>query len=155
MAKIALSSGYSLVPEGTHVFKITDVKYKEAFGKMEIYMETANGTKHIERFSLLNKDGTTNDGAMSAFSYLAKTALGDFDLTEIDHKDLIGHYFECEVTHDEIESNKTPGKMLKFVRLGDKTPSDGFKDAPAAEHKEAPKTSATPKKKVDLSALLG
>ena len=92
---------------------------------------------------------------MSAFSYLAKTALVDFGLTEIDHKDLIGHYFECEVTHDEIESNKTPGKMLKFVRLGDKNPADGFKDAPAAEHKEAPKTAAAPNKKVDLSALLG
>lgn len=154
MAKIALSSGFTLIPEGTHVFKITDVKYKEAFGKMEIFMETVDGTKHTERFSFLNKDGSTNDGAMAAFSFLAKAAMDDFDLTEIDHKDIIGCYFEAVVEHEKVESNKTPGKMVTFVRLGDKSPATGFKEAPAK--KEAPATSASKTgKKLDLGALLG
>ena len=34
MAKIGLSDGFSLVPEGTHVFKIITVNYNEDFGKM-------------------------------------------------------------------------------------------------------------------------
>ena len=34
MAKIGLTEGFTLIPEGTHVFKITEVKYKEVFGKM-------------------------------------------------------------------------------------------------------------------------
>ena len=38
MAKIGLTEGFTLIPEGTHVFQITDVKYKEDFGKLEIYM---------------------------------------------------------------------------------------------------------------------
>ena len=154
MAKIALSSGFSLIPEGTTIFKITDVTYKEQFGKMEISLETADGTKHTEKFALLNANGSSNEGAMGAFSMLAKAAMNDYDLTEIDHKDLVGHYFEANVTHDELESNKTPGKMLKFVRLNDKSPADGFKDAPAK--KAAPAASSAPQKgKVDLSKLLG
>ena len=92
MAKIGLTEGFTLIPEGTHVFQITDVKYKEDFGKLEIYMQTQNGSKHIERFSLLKSDGSPNEGAYNAFSYFAKTALGNFDLTEIDHTDLIGHF---------------------------------------------------------------
>ena len=30
MAKIGLTEGFTLIPKGTHVFQITDVKYKEA-----------------------------------------------------------------------------------------------------------------------------
>ena len=40
MAKIGLTEGFTLIPEGTHVFQITDVKYKEDFGKLEVYMQT-------------------------------------------------------------------------------------------------------------------
>lgn len=31
MAKIGLTEGFTLIPEGTHVFKITEVNYKEDF----------------------------------------------------------------------------------------------------------------------------
>ena len=46
MAKIGLSEGFTLIPKGTHVFKIVEVKYKEDFGKMEIVMQLASGQKH-------------------------------------------------------------------------------------------------------------
>ena len=57
MAKIGLSEGFTLIPKGTHVFKIVEVKYKEDFGMMEIVMQLASGQNHSERFSLLNADG--------------------------------------------------------------------------------------------------
>lgn len=165
MAKIGLSEGFSLIPEGTHVFKITAVNYKEDFGKMEVTMQLASGQKHVERFSLLNKDGEVNQGGMNAFSYFAKVALNDFTLTEIDHEDLIGCYIRCEVEHEEVESNRTPGKMLKFARLGDKSPADGFDEvpAPAAKKPTPAKTTAAPaqekpaagKKPFDLNSILG
>ena len=44
MAKIGLTEGFTLIPEGTHVFQITDVKYKEDFGKLEVYMQTQTGS---------------------------------------------------------------------------------------------------------------
>lgn len=159
MAKIGLTDGFTLIPKGVHVFQITAVNYKEDFGKMEVTMQLASGQKHTERFSLLNKEGEPNQGGLNAFSYFAKTALNDYTLSEIDHEDLVGHFIRCEVDHEEVESNRTPGKMLNFVRLGDKEPADGF-DTPVVEKKPAPAAkTATPaqtgKKSFDLNSILG
>ena len=167
MAKIGLTEGFVLIPKGTHVFQITKVNYKEDFGKMEVTMQIATGATHVERFSLLNKDGEPNQGGLNAFSYFAKTALNDFSLQEIDEQDLVGCFIRCEVDHEEVESNKTPGKYLKFVRLGDKEPADGF-DTPVAAPKPAkveepapaqktPQASAQKPtaKKFDLNSILG
>lgn len=160
MAKIGLTEGFTLIPEGTHVFQITDVKYKEDFGKLEVYMQTQTGSKYIERFSLLKSDGSPNEGAYNAFSYFAKTALGDYDLTEIDHTDLIGHFMECDVTHDILPNKNKPGQTVTFARLGDKRPSDGWESAGSTVTTPAPKTApaasqAAPKTPMDLAALLG
>lgn len=164
MAKIGLSEGFSLIPKGTHVFQIVKVNYKEDFGKMEVTMQLATGQKHIERFSLLNKDGEPNEGGLNAFSYFAKTALNDFTLSEIDHEDLVGCFIRCEVDHEEVESNRTPGKMLKFVRLGDKEPADGYDEVPAkpqvskstpAAEKPAEKPTGGKKAPFDLNSILG
>jgi len=164
MAKIGLSEGFSLIPKGTHVFKIIEVKYKEDFGKMEVVMQTASGQKHTERFSLLGSDGEPNQGGLNAFSYFAKAAMNDFAMTEIeDEQDLVGHYIRCEVDHEEVESNKNPGKMLKFVRLGNKEPADGFDEVPTAPKQQskpaATQTAEEPAKqsakKFDLGSILG
>lgn len=156
MAKIALSEGFSLIPKGTHVFKIVKVDYKEDFGKMEVTLQLANGQKHIERFSLLNKNGEPNEGGLNAFSYFAKTALNDFSISVIDHEDLIGHFIRCKVDHEEVESNRTPGKMLTFVRLGDKEAADGYDEAPVAKQQQASaKPSEKGKTPFDLNDILG
>lgn len=161
MAKIGLSAGFTPIPKGTHVFKIVEVNYKEDFGKMEIIMQIASGQKHIERFSLLNANGEPNQGGLNAFSYFAKTALNDYTLTEIDHEELVGHFIRCDVDYEDVESNKTPGKMLKFVRLGDKEPADGFDEAEAPAPKKESKPMATAPteqasgKKFDLNSILG
>ena len=165
MAKIGLTEGFTLIPEGTHVFKITEVNYKEDFGKMEVVMQTAKGQKHTERFSLLDKNGEPNQGGLNAFSYFAKTALNDFSLSEIDEQDLVGHFIRCEVEHEKVESNRTPGKMLTFARLGDKEAADGFDEeesAPAAPKQQSKPAKTEPAKQegkkpaaFDLNSLLG
>lgn len=127
MAKIKLSEGgFSLIPEGTTIFKIVDVEYKEDFGKMKVEMQTKTGGKHTEQFTLLTKSGEVNEGALKAFSYFAKTALNNFQLDEIDETDLIGCYIQATVKHEEFESNKEPGKMLKNARLNDYAVAVGF-----------------------------
>lgn len=127
MAKIKLSEGgFSLIPEGVHTFKITEVEYKEDFGKMKVTMQTKDGKKHTEQFSLLTQKGEVNEGAVKAFSYFAKTALNNFSLDEIDDQDLVGCYISAMVKHEEFESNKNPGRMLKSARLSDWTPAAGF-----------------------------
>lgn len=147
MAKIGLTGGISLIPEGTHVFKITKVTYKEEFGKMEVTMKLANGQTHIERFSLLNAKGEANQGALNAFSYFAKAVLNDFSLTEIDHEDLIGHFVRCTVAHEEVESNSTHGKRVTFARLTNKEPADGYD--------ESPRVAESTKGGFDLNTILG
>ncbi len=137
MAKIKLSEGgFSLIPEGTTTFKIVGVEYKEDFGKMTVDMQTKTGAKHTERFSLLDKKGEVNEGALKAFSYFAKTALNNFSLDEIDETDLIGCYITATVKHEEFESNKEPGKMLKSARLSDYAVAVGFGSDKATEASE-------------------
>lgn len=160
MAKIGLTEGFSLIPEGTHVFQITAVNYKEAFGKMEITMQTQGGSKHIERFSLLKANGEPNEGALNAFSYFAKTALQDFSLTEIDHEDLLGCFIECDIEHDVQPNKNKPDQTITFARLADKRPSDGFEvtegkvTTPAKKAAPAPSQGAK-KPPMDLKSLLG
>jgi len=166
MAKIGLTEGFTVIPEGTYVFKITAVNYKEDFGKMEVTMQTQSGTKHIERFSMLKTDGSPNESALNAFSYFAKTALNDFSLTEIDHEDLIGCFIECDVEHDTRPNKNKPDKTVTFARLADKRPSDGWDSGEAPTTAPAPKAAPAPsqaankaisgkKPTMDLAALLG
>lgn len=128
MAKIKLSElgGFTLIPEGTTIFKIVEVTYKEDFGKMEVVLQTKSGTKHTEKFAFTKNNGEVNDGAIKAFSYLAKTALNNFSLDEIDDQDIVGCYIVATVKHEEFESNKEPGKMLKSVRLSDYAHATSF-----------------------------
>lgn len=131
MARISLSknTGFTLIPEGFHVFKVVDVdmsKY-DGFGKIEVKLETENGQKHSERFSLLNAKGEVNEGALNAFSYFARTVLNDYKAEDIDPTELIGHFIRAEVKHvisDRI--NEKTGKPYVNANLGDKEPALGF-----------------------------
>ena len=163
MAKITLTeTTYSLVPEGTHIFQITKVVYKEEYGKMEVTMKTKEGYTHTERYNLLKENGETNEAALNGFSFLAKTALQNFDLTEIDHEDIVGAFIKAEVTHEKVQSKTDPSKELTFCRLGSKSPADGFEEnAPAsvtipkpAAKPAAPTTKPTGKS-IDIAAILG
>lgn len=127
MAKVKLSENtFKLIPEGKYIFKIVEVNYDEDFGKMKVVLQTKDGQKHTEQYMLLTKKGETNEGALKAFSYLARIALNNPSLDEIDHEDLVGCYISAEVTHDEFESNKEEGKMLKTARIGNYESASGF-----------------------------
>lgn len=140
MAKIKLSEGgFTLIPEGVTTFKITEVEYKEDFGKMTVKMQTKSGQKHEERFSLLTKDGETNEGALKAFSYFAKTALNNFSLDEIDHEDIVGCYITATVKHEEYDYTNKDGerKTGKSVRLNDYTVAVDFGSSSKVEESES------------------
>ena len=141
------NGGFKIIPEGTHIFKITDYTWDADFGKLSFTLETANGYKHTERFGLLNMDGEVNEKANNAYSYFARTVLNNPSLDEIEHSDLVGHYIEAEVEHDKQPNRNDPTKTVTFVRLGSKKAASGF-----ATGSSAP---ATEKKSVNLDALLG
>lgn len=127
MAKIKLSEGgFKPISEGEHIFKIVKVDYDEDFGKVEIEMVIASGQKHIERFHLVKEDGEINEGALNAFSYFAKTALNNYNLDEIDHKDLEGCYIKAVVEHTKLKSKKDPSKDVTFVNIKEYSAASGF-----------------------------
>lgn len=127
MAKIKLAKGgFTLIPEGVTTFKVVEVEYDEDFGKMRVHLQTKSGQKHTEQFMLLKNDGEVNEGALKAFSYFAKTCLNNYELDEIDEQDIVGCYITAIVKHEEFESNKEPGKMLKTMRLNDYSVAVGF-----------------------------
>ncbi|RDY21410.1 hypothetical protein [Criibacterium bergeronii] len=168
MARIPMTSGFTLIPEGEYVFRIYDATYDEDFGKIEIKLVNAQGATHTERFSIKDKNDEYNEKALNAFSYFAKTAMNDFGLDDIEPTDLIDHYIWAEVVHTKLPSNKDPNKTVTFANLGDKAPADGFDTEPVGraltltggEAKPSPATSpkkeAPPQSKgLNLDELLG
>lgn len=143
MARIRMTGGFQVIPEGVHVLKITDAQYDEDFGKAIFTLANERGASCTERFSLLNADGSPNEKALGAFSYFAKTALNDYDIEDVDPVELVGHYIRAEVIHNKVPSTKDPNKMMTFINLGDKSPADGFDGVP------------TKPAGLDLNALLG
>lgn len=144
MARITMIGGFQIMPEGEHILKITAAEYEEDFGKVTLTLANVKGQTLVERFSLLNQDGTPNERALNAFSFFAKNAMNDFDMEDIDPVELIGHYIKAEVIHRTQPNRNDPTKMTTFANLGNKSPADGFEGVPAT------KTTG-----LDLSALLG
>lgn len=157
MGRFKLSAGFQMIPEGEHVFRIDAVKYDEDFGKMEIRMSTKSGATHIERYSLLNTDGSVKEGAMRAFAFTAQTALNDFSDREIDEQELVGHFIRAEVEHQEGDRTNDRGEKMKFVRLAKKYPATGFEGEEPAPVDPAP-VAVNPAPTMnadDLMAMLG
>jgi hypothetical protein len=117
MARIQLTNGFTVLPEGEYTFTIKEVSYNEDFGKMEIKCETTDGQKHTERYNFLKKDGSQNDGAFTAFSIFARKVLNNPELQELDEQDLVGGKFVATVKHEKVPSTNDPNKELTFVRL--------------------------------------
>ena len=157
MASISLTGGFTVCPEGKHIFRIYKVDYNPDFGKVAVFMVNAKGITHVERFTLMNADETMNDKACNAFSFFAKTALNNFELTEIDHNDLVNRYIGGEVTHTVQPSRNDPKKTVTFANITDKWVADGFDTEPvekALTLGTTPKTPAAPSGEVDLNSLL-
>ena len=146
MARIPMTGGFQVIPEGVHVLKIIDAQYDEDFGKAIFTLATSKGATCREQFSLLKQDGSPNEKALNAFSFFAKNAMNEFDMEDVDPTELVGHYIRAEIIHNKVPSTTEPGKMKTFVNLGDKAPADGFEDAPAAP--------AAKPAGLDLAALL-
>lgn len=175
MARIPMTSGFMVIPEGTYVFRIYDASYDAEFGKIIVKLVNAQGVTHTERFSIKDQNDEINEKALNAFSYFAKTAMNDFTLEDVDPADLINHYIRAEVVHTVLPNRNDPTKTVTFANLGGKSPADGFDTEPVARalsmtggeggtapHQKAQAQSvqtqspvAEPKKGLDLDSLLG
>mgnify|MGYP006873263752 CR=1 FL=1 len=166
MARIPMTNGFMVIPEGEYVFRIYDAKYDEEFGRITVKMVTAKGMTHTERFSIKTADGF-NEGALNAFSYFARTATQDYESDDIDPEQLINRYIKAVVEHNIVPSNKEEGKTVTFARLGDKFPANEFDETPvpralslgretqtAPAPAPAPAPAQAPASALDVMALL-
>lgn len=154
MANISLTGGFTVCPEGKHIFRIYRVDYDKDFGKLAIYLVNAQGITHIERFSLMANNGEMNSKACNAFSFFAKTAMNNFTLESIDHTDLVGRYIGGEIVHTTQPNRNDPTKTVTFANISEKWVADGFDTTPVAKALSLG-TDTTPKTgDVDLNSLL-
>lgn len=151
MGRIQLTGTFSIMPEGEHVLQIVAVSYKEEFGKLSVTMETADGKKHFENFNLLDSSGQPSTGAYNSFSALARTAMKDNNLEDIDPQDLIGTFVKGTITHREYTDKN--GQLKKATQ---KEPGTWW-EAPADEEIEdfLNKSGTPAKKSFDLNSILG
>lgn len=120
---------FTPIPEGTYVFKITDVDYDSDFDKLTLTLKTKEGRKHTERYSFATNTGETNEGALNAFSYLAANAMKDWDMDEVDEHELVGKFIEADVIHNESSTiNRKTGKPFININLSQIRESDGWED---------------------------
>ena len=117
MPKLKLST-FVPIPEGDYVFKIRDVEYKSEFHKVSLYLVAHTGKKHTENFFFQKKDETPNEVALSIFSNIARTLLGDRDTDELDPEELKGYSFKARVEHDVVPKKDGSGNFT-YVRLKD------------------------------------
>ena len=169
MARIPMTSGFALIPEGTYVFRVYGASYDEEFGKIEIKLVNAAGMTHTERFSIKNNNDEINEKALNAFSYFAKTVMNNYELEDIDPEELVDHFICAEVVHTKAPSTKDPTKTVTFVNLsGNKSPADYFDTEPVARALTLGKENNVPttpvqqtkpvaptSKGLDLDSLLG
>ena len=130
MARIPLTSGFTVVPEGEHIFRIYRVDYDQKFGKLTVFLVNAKGITHRENYNLMRDNGQANEGACNAFSFFAKTAMNDFSLTDIAPEELVDRYIKAQITHEVVPSATDPAKSLTFAHMGQKWPADGFDEPP-------------------------
>lgn len=141
MAKMKLAeSTFTLIPEGVTVFKVMEVddsKYED-FGKIAVKLQTAKGETHTENFSLTKANGEANEGALRAWSYFARTCLGNYQAEEIDTQDIVGCYIQATVKHETYTRTKGAhaGEDATSARLNDYAVASGFKNAPKAQASE-------------------
>lgn len=138
--RISLTNTYEPIKQGIYNFKIVNAEYDDEFGKVTITFETNDGKRHIERYNL-ERDGKPNTTAMNAFSYLARLALDNQDIEDIDVNELIGHFIQATVVYTEVDSKTNEGEKVTFINLRDKKVSKGFDDSIAISTKQLEKFS--------------
>lgn len=118
------------IAEGTYIFRIYDVEYDVEFGKVAVFLVTANGKTHIERYNTILNSGETNNTACMALGFMARAALNDPNLSEIDHSKLINCYVKGDIKHTVLPNRNDPTKTVTFVNVTNVKHVDRFDTEP-------------------------
>lgn len=116
--KLSESSGKFISKAGENVLlKITKAKYDQEFGKVEIVLENEHGETVNNNFGLLNQDESANEGAIKAFSYFSRVALGDWGRDEVEEDELVGRFVRADIKMVKGSKPSKDGKVLEFANI--------------------------------------
>ncbi|MBP3883997.1 MAG: hypothetical protein J6D54_03540 [Olsenella sp.] len=134
MARIALSEGFRNLEEGEDVIlTITSSTYDTKTATAKIRFEDGDGRSGVEtfRFGKAKRKGAAQMGALNAYSTIAKTALRNWEVEDIDPDELVGRHVLCDVVATEADNgNKyTHPRNFRDAELDEVYDPDGtFED---------------------------
>lgn len=120
MAKINLaeSNGTFISQPGKNVLLVvTKSKYDQEYGKVEMTLENENGEIVSNNFGLIDNDGSINEGALKAFSYFSRVAVGDWGRDDIEDEELIGCFVRADIEMVEGKKEGREGKKMEFANI--------------------------------------
>ncbi len=119
--KKKLVEGFQPIPAGEQVVRIKEIDETdyEKFDKLVVVIEDAAGRTARVNFNFVNNDGTPNDIADFVFTRMARAALGDETIDEVDTADLIGKFVRVEIEHTEGSKGGTFANVKRWIGPGE------------------------------------
>jgi len=123
MSKIALPrESFSLLPEGRTILQIKYIEENRVKKQIIVTFISKEGTKAVQYYGC---DPEKPNG-LKAFGYLCHMALDDWDIEEIDTKELQDKFVDVNVVHNEVVSTKDPSKTHTYINFQDIKPAIDF-----------------------------
>mgnify|MGYP001290739561 CR=1 FL=1 len=155
MKRKLVEGGFQPIPEGEQVVRIKEIDESDyqKFDKIVVTIEDAAGRTARVNYNFVNTDGTPNDTAEFVYSRMARAAMGDETLDEVDTADLIGKFVRVEIEHRTSSQGGTFANVKKWIG-----PGEPFEVKKTASNKSgsgggATSTGEPPKKKTAAEIL--
>lgn len=134
MARIGLSEGFRNLEEGPRqILTIAAISYDDKYGKAQVTFEDSRGGSQVETYTMGapgKKQSRGQKVAQNIFSTMAKNALHDWEIEDIDPDELVGLDVMADVTRDK-SVNEDTGEVRYYTHVRN------FKEAPADDADEA------------------
>lgn len=129
--KVTLNDGFKDLKTGNgQLLVIKAVSYDEKKCRMRVTFGDAEGGSSSEFYNLYTKkrvkgkkglQTVPNEGALTAFSTMAKHALGDWNRTDIDPEELVGCYVLANVNYDDVkvkdDNGEETGEVKQYLHI--------------------------------------
>jgi len=121
MKRKLVEGGFQPIPEGEQVVRIKGIDESDyqKFDKIVVTIEDAAGRTARVNYNFVNADGTPNETADFVFTRMARAALGDETVDEVDTAELIGRFVRVEIQHSEGSKGGTFANVKKWIGPGE------------------------------------
>jgi hypothetical protein len=121
MKRKLVEGGFQPIPAGEQVVRIKEIDETdyEKFDKVVVVIEDAVGRTARVNFNFVNGDGTPNETADFVFTRMARAALGDETIDEVDTAELVGRFVRVEIQHSEGSKGGTFANVKRWIGPGE------------------------------------